>query len=139
MAVAVVRASSPRTLSLANALTGRALRDLPFSAVVRRVDVGQSVLCVLTAEGRLHVFRLATLKLAWELESEGPAKEEAKATLLAFCKSPPPARHSVPGCGGGARSRGVASGEREREREKGLGRQREMGRERGRERERGGT
>ena len=61
--LAVVRASSPRTLSLANAFTGRALRDLPFSAVVRRVDVGQSVLCVLTAEGRLHVFRLATLKL----------------------------------------------------------------------------
>ena len=61
--VAVVRTSAPRTLSLANAWTGTSLRDLHFVATVKRVEMNRRVLCVLAADGRLHVFNLTTLQL----------------------------------------------------------------------------
>ena len=61
--LAVVKTPTPRTLSLVNAWTGEVLRDLHFVASVQRVEMNRKVLCVLTADGQLHIFNLATLQL----------------------------------------------------------------------------
>ena len=61
--LAIVNSTRPRTLSLVNAWTGEVLRDLHFVASVQRVDLNRKILCVLAADGQLHVFNIATLQL----------------------------------------------------------------------------
>jgi len=60
--LAMARTPTPRTLSLVNAWTGQTLRDLHFVASVKRVEMNRRVLCVLAADGHLHVFHLTTLQ-----------------------------------------------------------------------------
>ena len=61
--LAIVNTATPRTLSLVNAWTGEVLRDLHFVASVQRVEMNRKILCVLAADGQLHVFNLTTLQV----------------------------------------------------------------------------
>ena len=61
--LAMVNTPRPRTLSLVNAWTGEVLRDLHFVASIQRVEMNHKILCVLAADGQVHVFNTATLQL----------------------------------------------------------------------------
>ena len=71
--LAIVKTSTPRTLSLVNAWTGESLRDLHFVASVKRVEMNRRILCVLAADGGLHVFNLTNLQLVRSIGCKHPS------------------------------------------------------------------
>ena len=71
--LAIVKTSTPRTLSLVNAWTGESLRDLHFVASVKRVEMNRRILCALAADGGLHVFNLTNLQLIRSIGCNHPS------------------------------------------------------------------
>eukprot|EP00591_Stephanopyxis_turris_P005685 CAMPEP_0195509708 /NCGR_PEP_ID=MMETSP0794_2-20130614/2564_1 /TAXON_ID=515487 /ORGANISM="Stephanopyxis turris, Strain CCMP 815" /LENGTH=522 /DNA_ID=CAMNT_0040636991 /DNA_START=139 /DNA_END=1707 /DNA_ORIENTATION=- len=61
--LAIIYQSTPRCLNLVHAESNAILGQLFFVAAVRRVEMNRCKICVLTADGKLHVFSLEDMKL----------------------------------------------------------------------------